>query len=161
MGLDACVFCDCYEKGKVRMPPPQPELVYLEETGQVSLRWECHGADQHLFFDWLQVACEHGPFGMLVSHRLGNVALIAFLRGLLSKTPERFPVSLTKVVYDGTHAGDFLSLKQVEALVPEMNSIRDLHCAEPDQDRWLRQFESQMEGLIQASRRLLKPIAFL
>ena len=51
MGLDATVYCDCYEKGKARRPPPQPELVYLDENAQVCLRWDAPGADQNAFFD--------------------------------------------------------------------------------------------------------------
>jgi len=40
MGLGAIVYCDCYEKGRVRVPPPQPELVYVDATGRRSLRWK-------------------------------------------------------------------------------------------------------------------------
>ena len=30
MGLNARVFCNCYETGKVETPPPQPDLVYVD-----------------------------------------------------------------------------------------------------------------------------------
>jgi len=46
----------------------------------------------------MKAACDHGPMGELVSHRLGNVALIGVLRERLSRRPDAFPVILTKVV---------------------------------------------------------------
>jgi len=161
MGLDACVFCNCYETGKVKAPPPQPELVYVDPTtGQVSLQWEKTGADQHLFDDWLASACAHGPLGELVSHRLGNIALIAFLRGLFQVTPERFPILLSKVVYNGIHCGDILSLADVEDLAAEMSVVHTLHCTDVSQEGLLRNFEKQMMDLIQGTRSVRKPIVF-
>jgi len=59
MGLHAKVYCDCYEKALVRKQPPQPHLVYVDPSGQVSLKWDSPGADQHQFYDWLAQACEH------------------------------------------------------------------------------------------------------
>jgi hypothetical protein len=63
VGLDATVYCDCFETDRARRPPPQPELVYIDENGQVSLKWDAPGADQFAFYDWLNMACEHGPNG--------------------------------------------------------------------------------------------------
>ena len=51
--------------------------------------------------------------GELVSHRLGSVSFIGFLRGFFSQTPHRFPVLLDKVLYDGTHAGDHLTAEEI------------------------------------------------
>jgi hypothetical protein len=161
MSLDACVFCNCYEAGKVTTLPPQPQLVYIDPaTGQVSLRWEESGADQRLFYDWLASACEHGPLGQLISHRLGNIALIAFLRGLFEQTPERFPALLSKVVYNGVHGGDTLNLADVEALAAEMSPLHTLHCADASEEGFLRNFEMQMLELIQAAVSVRKPIVF-
>ena len=71
----------------MRKPPPQPKLVYIEPSGQLSLKWDAPQADQHSFYDWLANACDHGPMGELVSHRPGNFALIGFLRELLADMP--------------------------------------------------------------------------
>ena len=126
MGLNAWVFCDCYEMGKVKTPPPQPELVYVDTiTGEVSLRWEEEGADQHSFYEWRSAACAHGPIGCLVSHRLGNISSIGFLRELFQETPERFPTLLSKVVYNGSHGGDELMLADVEAVAVEMPAVHE------------------------------------
>src|SRR5215471_14738045 len=103
MGLNASVFCNCYEKASVRMPPPQPDLVYVDEHGQVCLKWNTPGADQFGFYAWLMDACEHGPHGELVSRRLGNAVLISRLRSIISKAGERCPILLTKVVCEGAH----------------------------------------------------------
>jgi len=38
MGLDAVVFCDCYEKGRLKRPPPHPGLVYVAPNGDLGCR---------------------------------------------------------------------------------------------------------------------------
>jgi hypothetical protein len=160
MGLDARVYCDCYEKGTVRRPPPQPELVYVDSSGQLCLKWDDPRADQHGFHKSLKDACEHGPWGELVSCRLGNITLIAFLRGLLSGAPECFPVLLTKVVHNGVHCGDFLDMDDVERLLPEMDWLRAVHCGDRMREGFVRAFERQMSELIAAARSVRKPIVF-
>ena len=161
MGLNAFVCCDCYEMGKVKTPPPQPELVYVDPiSGEVLLHWEEKGADQKRFFDWLSSACKHGPIGHLVSHRLGNIALVGFLRELFQKTPEHFPTLLTKVVYDGVHGGDVLPLSDVDKIASEMSAVHTLHCSDKSDEVLLREFERQMLELIQAAKSVFKPIVF-
>jgi hypothetical protein len=159
VGLDATVYCDCFEKGKVRKPPPQPELVYVEPSGQVSLKWDASDADQDKFYDWLADSCEHGPLGELISRRLGNIALIGFLRELLAETPERFPILLAKVLYDGGHSGDYLTLDEVDYLATEIELLKGIHRSGTD-DSLIRHFELQMSELVEASRSVRKPIAF-
>jgi hypothetical protein len=160
MGVDASVYCDCYEKGRVRKPPPQPELVYVDAFGQRCLKWDDPRADQIGYNLWLTEACEHGPMGELVSHRLGNAATIGFLRELLAETPERFPVLLAKVVYDGVHAGDSLSVDDVERLCPEIDRLRGIHSHDKSDEDRIRDFERQMSDLTEAARRVQKPIVF-
>lgn len=161
MALDARVFCSCYETGKAKTAPPQPELVYVDpESGEVSLRWDEEGADQHSFFEWLSSACEHGPHGWLVSHRLGNIARVGILRERFLETPERFPTLISKVVYDGTHAGDFLTRSDVELVAAEMMAVHDLHGSDDLDESILREFESQMLDLVRGARSVSKPIVF-
>jgi len=160
VGLDATVYCDCYEKGRVRRPPPQPDLVYVDVTGRVELRYDAPGADQRAFCDWLAEACEHGPMGELVSHRLGNFALIGFLRELLARTPERFEVLLTKVLYNGGHAGDQLTPDDVSHVVGEIESLKSTRLTDEGHEELLRHFERQMSDLVAAAQRVCKPITF-
>jgi hypothetical protein len=161
MGLDARVYCNCYEIGKVKTPPPQPDLVYIDpSSGEVSLRWEKDGADQDRFFEWLSSAWELGPSGHLVYHRLGNIALICFLRELFQQTPERFPILLSKVVNNGIHGGDFLTLPDVEQLAAEMLEVHALHCSDDSYEALLREFEQQILELVHGARSVSRPIVF-
>jgi hypothetical protein len=98
--------------------------------------------------------------GQLVSHRLGNIALIGFLREILSQTPEGFPVLLTKVVHDGVHSGDCLSLDDVEHLRPEIDRLRGIHRHDQSAEDLIRGFERQMSDLIEAAQQVPKPICF-
>ena len=98
--------------------------------------------------------------GELVSHRPGNFALIGFLRELLADTPERFPVLLTKVLYDGGHAGDHLALDEVNHLAVEVELLKSVHSHQKDNENLIRHFEQQMLELVQAAQSVRKPIAF-
>ncbi len=160
MSLDATVYCDCYERGRMRTPPPQPEFVSVDETGGLSLEWDQPNADQNAFYDWRATACEHGPWGQLVSHRLGNIALITFLRELLAKEPLGFPILLTKVLYNGVHGGDFLSPTDVDLVRFEVERLKEVHAVDDGDEPFIREFELQMRQLVQAAQSVGKPIAF-
>ena len=160
MGLNATVYCDCYEKGKLRAPPPQPEHVYIEQSGQLCLRWESPGADEHRFNEWQEQACEHQPSGAAVSHSLGNKSAIAQLREILSLGEGDFSDLLTRVLYNGTHCGDHLDAKAVAGLASEMPALSRLEGRSEAEKMLLREFEHHMHELIEAATRLNKPIAF-
>jgi hypothetical protein len=38
MGLDAVVFCDCYEKGRIKRLPPDVGKVYVKPKGALEPR---------------------------------------------------------------------------------------------------------------------------
>jgi hypothetical protein len=46
-----------------------------------------------------------------------------FLRGLQGDPGPKFPILLKKVVYDGTHTGDWLSVKESPALLREVDLV--------------------------------------
>ena len=160
MGLDAVVYCDCYEKGMVRKPPPQPELIYVDTNGQVCIKWDAPGADENAFSDWLKDACDHGPRGELASRRLGNIALIGFINSLLKNSDQRFPLLLAKVVYDGTHCGDFIAFADVERLRIEVEGLSGVHLRDPAEEEILREFQQDMSDLVAGATKVRKPIAF-
>lgn len=143
----------------MRTPPPQPELVRVDEIGGLSLR-QGPGADWAAFDAWNRSACEHGYPGVIVWHRLGNIARISFLRYQLTEHENQFPVLLQKVLYNGMHAGDFLTLADVERVAAELDALKQMHAPEADDEPILREFETQMRELVEASRRVGKPIAF-
>jgi hypothetical protein len=88
------------------------------------------------------------------------MALIGFLRGLFQETPERFPTLLSKVVYNGIHGGDILTMSDVELVAAEMSAVHALRCADDSDEALLREFEGQMLDLIQGARSVSKPIVF-
>jgi hypothetical protein len=126
MSLDAFVRCTCIRDGKVKKPHPFPGRLTLDDhSGSPSLtgdpteeEWEAH--DQ-----WVQDSCEHE--GFLVSEFLGNITraqhVREFLRGLQGDPGPKFPILLKKVVYDGTHTGDWIPVKQTPALLREVTTV--------------------------------------
>jgi hypothetical protein len=159
MSLDGYVRCSCIREGKVAKPHPFPDRLTWDESGAPSLtgdpeedEWEAH--DQ-----WVQHSCEHQ--GYLESEFLGNITRIKnvrdFLRGLQGNPGPKFPILLKKVVYDGTHTGDFLPAKQTPALMKEV----DLVLASRDiLTQGEREFFEAMKRLCEASLKTGNPIGF-
>ena len=159
MGLDATVYCDCFEKGTLRASPPPDWQVYVDETGQRCSRSECLEIS-HEFDQWSQhEACEHEG-GELVSHWLGNVALVGFLRCQCGRQADRFPIMLEKVIYSGSHCGDFIDAATVRRLAVEVDALSNLACEDPKEDVFIRDFENKMRELVLAALRVQKPIVF-
>ena len=106
MGLDAWVCCNCIKEGKAPTHP-FPELLAFDKTGEPVLKsnddinlklWLKHDK-------WHRNSCPHS--GYLVEKRLGNIALVAYVRGFLEdNSPHNFPLLFDRVVYSGTHTGD-------------------------------------------------------
>ncbi len=171
MGLDAQVFCDCIEKGRLRTPHPFPERLYVDvdEDGRPEVRVndlpEAYSVVEQAHDEWLlNSPCEHGKC-VLVAHYLGNIGLVAALRGavdLLLNDQTDVPVLRQKVIYSGIHCGDRLNRDQVELLAPELRELeqRDWSKLKRHDAALLRDFITQMNELIAASRSVEKPIAF-
>ena len=159
MSLDGYVRCNCIREGKVKRPHPFPDRFTWDESNAPSLKgdpdedeWEAHDL-------WVQEACEHE--GFLVSEFLGNITRIQnvreFLRGLQGNPGPKFPVLLKKVVYDGTHTGDWIPIKQSPALLREV----DLVLASRDiLTQGEREFFEAMKRLCEASIATGNPIMF-
>ena len=158
MALDGYVRCTCIRDGKAK-PHPFPERFMWDEAGAPSLsgdpteeEWEAHDR-------WVQESCEHESF--LVSEFLGNITraqhLRDFLRGLQGKPAPRFSILLKQVVYDGTHTGDFIPVKQTPALLKEV----DLVLASSDiLTQGEKEFFESMKRLCEASVATGNPIVF-
>ena len=159
MGLDACVYCNCFETGKIRKAPKPEWGAHVTKDG--SLGTTCKNLDDQMEFDkWLsQEMCEHEN-GILVHHRIGNSALVGFLRYILKSNEDQFPIILGNVLYGGTHAGDYLDMEKVRALENELTSLSQLHSDDPQDEEFLRVFERQMRDLVHCSLEVGKPICF-
>jgi hypothetical protein len=159
MGLDAGVYCDCFERGRLRSPPPHGCTLSVDESGFLL----CGSDDldtQTAFDQWLvDQACEHEN-GLLVQHRIGNIGLVANLRAALQTDPDRFPVLLSRVLYNGTHCGDFIPATEVSQLLPEVEALAGIHCADTQMEHFMREFEAQMQELVETSLAVGKPIVF-
>jgi hypothetical protein len=159
MSLDAYVRCTCIRDGKVKKPHPFPDKFMWDESGAPSMsgdpdeeEWEAHD-------EWVRDSCEHE--GFRISEFLGNITRVknvrAFLRGLQGSPGPKFPILLKKVVYDGTHTGDWLPIQQTPALSKEIDLVlasRDI--LTPGE---LEFFES-MKRLCEASLATGNPIGF-
>lgn len=158
MGLDARVYCDCFERGRLRTQPrPEWGVSVDQECGRLA---SSRNVDEQMEFDaWNHDACEHER-GMLVHHRLGNISLIGLFRTLLNEHADRLPVIVKKIIYNGSHAGDALSLEDIGQLSGELDTLTYIHAKDPTREQFLRQFERQLRELAECSRRVGKPIVF-
>jgi hypothetical protein len=159
MGLDAAVYCNCFETGRLKEPPPCPTLVSVARNGCL----ECRSDDLEtlLAFDqWvMNRACEHEN-GILLGRYIGNMARVALLRDELEREAEKFPVSLEKVLYSGTHTGDYLPLDDVRDLQVELNRLDGFICSSGKKQEYIKEFRRQMRELMEAALDVNKPISF-
>jgi len=159
MSLDGYVRCTCIRDGKAKETPPFADRLTFNEAGAPSLtgdpdddEWEAH--DQ-----WVENACEHQ--GFLASEFLGNITRVKkvrdFVRGLQGDPGPKFPILLNKVVYDGTHTGDFLPTKQTAALMKEVDLVLGSKDILTEGER---EFFESMKRLCEASLATGNPIGF-
>ena len=161
MSLDACVYCDCFEKGRLHEPPPVGVSLRVESDGSLGRERDDGTLESDLAWDqWRErLACEH-PGGALLRHHLGNISLIGFLRSELQRDRSRFPILLTKVLYSGSHAGDDLTVDAVRALQRELETLANFRCNRREAEGFMLEFRRQMSDLVVASLSIGKPIVF-
>jgi hypothetical protein len=155
MGLNASVHCSCIKEGKVP-PHPYPELLAFDATGEPTLKgdretnlkcWLEHDK-------WHRDSCPHS--GYLVEKRLGNVASVTYVRGILeNNSPNSFSLLLERVVYSGTHSGDWIAASDAPQLLTETRKLQSL-----TSDPAIVQFVSGVIELAEASVATGNPIVF-
>jgi len=159
MGLDAIVHCNCFERGNLKEPPPYPELVSATADGGL----EFHTTDLEILLkldQWSDHrACLHKS-GILLHHRIGNIAMVGLLRAELGREPDKFPVLVKQVLYSGSHGGDYLSLEDVALLRNELISLATFACSDATKREHVETFRQQMLELADASQQVGKPISF-
>jgi hypothetical protein len=161
MGLDAVVYCDCYEKGRLRTPPPEGAMFDVAPDGLLVCDDDQMPFEAVLAFDQWQAfsACAHER-GVLLHHRLGNISLVALLRSELQREPSYFPILLSKVLYSGTHCGDDLPIETMPALREELKLLAGFKCSTRKAADFMAHFGSQMSELAAAALSVGKPIVF-
>ena len=183
MGLDARVYCDCLEKGLLRKPLPSGATVKAHDDGypMVMLNGKKINEDHP---DFGAFACVH-EHRWLTSHRLGNVSLVGLLRAELSRHATMFPLILGKVVYSGSHGGDWIGPRDIPALKIELERLREFKCvgnvpiallprlfwqrlhigrhhytSAAEADRFMVEFRQSLTQLADAALSVGKPIVF-
>lgn len=159
MSLDGYVRCNCIREGKVKKPHPAVGKLVWDESGAPSLSGEPTEEEWEAHDQWVQEACEHE--GILASEFLGNITRIQnvreFLRGLQGNPGPKFPILLKKVVYDGTHTGDWVPAKQTPALLKEVNLVLQ---SSDILTQGEREFFEAMKRLCEASVATGNPVGF-
>jgi hypothetical protein len=157
MGLDATVYCNCFETGRLKEPPPDPTLVFVTKAG--SLECKSEELDTLFAFDqWLHSrACKHQD-GILVRHHIGNVALVGVLRKELEVTANSYPILLERILHSGSQTGDYLASAEVVNLQAEINNLSTLRHA--GNQSLISTFQHRMQELVAAALSTGKPISF-
>jgi len=158
MGLDAVVFCDCYERGRTKRVPSEFGLLDVQRNGALEPR---SGNPEMLdqFDAWRRRACRHEE-GMMVGESLGNATQVGELRDALRPKGSLFPILLGKVIYSGSHTGDYLSPRDVAKLAIELDRLKRIGTSEKTLDRDLQTFRRKLEKLVRVALKIKKPIAF-
>jgi hypothetical protein len=159
MGLDAFVFCNCFETGQIKVEPNPEWGVIVTDDGQI----ECSSHDldaQQAFEEWrMNEACQHKDC-ILLGHSIGNISWVASLRASLDGISIALPIILDKVLYSGSHCGDWLDISTVQDLQQELDALRHIHLQQPQDEDQLRTFARQMQELVEAALAAGNPICF-
>ena len=168
MGLDAVIFCDCIEKNRLKVPHPYPRLLYVSSNGSPEIRSkDSIKIEEH--DKWMEIPpCQHESM-MVDGCFLGNMALIERMRNALAAVSRRpplptFPVLLGRVIYSGTHTGDYLTIAQVRKLAMELQQLKSFHLRQVGVSsanlQAIMSVISKLDKLVRTSRKVRKPIAF-
>ena len=159
MGLDATIYCDCYERRELNTQPRPEWKVYVSEDG--CRETTATDLETQLAFDrWnLEQACEHDN-GCLLHHYIGNISRVGMLRKIIGEQAEKFPLILGKVIHNGVHCGDSLSLEEVKAIKPEVEELSQIHLNSSQDECRLRNFEAQMRELVECALLVRRPLTF-
>ena len=81
MGLNAVVYCDCVEKGRLTRPHPRPDQLFIDERGAPDISSDDpRDIEAHDRWESLR-PCEHERF-WLIECWLGNVSVIGSIRAM-------------------------------------------------------------------------------
>jgi hypothetical protein len=158
MRLQAYVFCGCYERGRVKRPPPDPEIVNLHPNGD-NFCFRPTPAQYQAYEAWRLNACRH-KYGTVTGGELGHRLSREVLYRAMLPHRRTFPIFVHKVLGCKPQTRfSHLTLKQVAKLQVELTRFRKFHLADRKCDKELRYYRGQMKQLVRAALKFQQPIA--
>jgi hypothetical protein len=158
MKLQAYVFCGCYEHGRVKRPPPNPEIVSLHPNGD-NYCFHPTPAQYQAYETWRLNACHH-KYGTVTGGELGHHLPREVLYRAMLPHRHTFPIFVRKVLGCKPQTRySHLTLKQVTKLQSELTRFKKFHLADRKCDTELRYYRGQMKQLVRAALKFQQPIA--
>ena len=158
MRLQAYVFCNCFEQGRVKRPPPNPELVELRPNGD-NLCCRCTPAQWQAYETWRLHACRH-LYGTVTGGELGHRLPREDLHRAMLPHHRTFPLLVRKVLGCQPQTRySYLTLKQVAKLQLELARFKNFHLADRKLDNELQYYRGQLKQLVRAALKFQQPIA--
>lgn len=144
MGLNAVVYV---YKNNLALNQEESFVKIDEHTGEV-------------YFEDLHIAQRY-PSSMFIAinKRLGNIDAVTALRDEILKIIDNNSVLYRKVLYNGSHSGDTISLEALDSLESEINFIGKKTTG--NRSPALEVFLGDMSELIEAARTQKNPIVFV
>jgi hypothetical protein len=108
------------------------------------------GLDAHVLFRGVDPDNHNTLTDCLVSKDLGNITVVASLREQISGLPgaeSAFPIILKRVIYNGSHTGDEIPIRDVPKLKSELLSLAKFNL----DDAYVKTFVRDMNELCAAS----------
>jgi len=158
MRLQAYVFCGCYEHGRVKRPPPNPEIVCLHPNGD-NYCFRPTPAQYQAYETWRLNACHH-KYGTVTGGELGHRLPREVLHRAMLPHRRTFPVLVRKVLGCKPQTRfSHLTLKQVAKLQVELTRFKNFHLPDRKCDNELQYYCGQMKQLVRAALKFQRPIA--
>ena len=158
MQLQATVFCDCFERGRLLVQPHPEWHVEVDDTGRRHRSTPRAGADDlDAEEEWTWSACEH-PGGKLATAALGSDDGIRHVRERIAPHAATFPILVAILRQDVSPWEKFVAPSQLEALIAEAMRLGNIQGAR--RDGHLRHFEDELRRMIEAALPARRPIAF-
>ena len=159
MSLEAWVFCDCFEKHRLREPPPAGCRLAVTPDGSLN----CGSGDlfvQTAFSKWLHDrACDHKD-GCLTHCSIGNDNEIRALYELLGQFRGRYSILRSQVLIGADRVESIVAPDQLSALRAEIFALADTSFrVETDMVELIQRFGLQMTELVECAIFAGKPIA--
>jgi hypothetical protein len=161
--LQVFVFCDCYEQGRLKCPPPNPKLVKPLANGDLTIRAKATPEQHADFVAWRTNACRH-PEGVVFGGNLAFRLPLKQLHQALSPHRRAFPLLVGRILECKPCTGtSHLTLKQVGRLQAELARLKSFRFPEGKSsrvlDRNLRCLHRRVGELVRAAQKIAKPIA--